>query len=64
MKPDKFAPIVKEYERQKAIKTKGGVRLFTDEYLIYSLSLRFAKSQSKIIEILELQPPPPKTNKV
>lgn len=52
MKPD-FMPIVKEYERQSEIEHKGR-RLFSDEYIIYSLSLRFGKSEKKIKEILNL----------
>ena len=63
MKADKFTPIVKEYERQSQIVNKQGKRLFEDSYIIKSLSLRFAKSENKIIEILDLKPPP-KTNKV
>lgn len=43
-----------EYTRQSGLKYRGK-RLFSDEYLIYSLSLRFNKSQKKIIEILELK---------
>ena len=53
MKPNNLEAIVKEYERQKEIKYKGK-RVFTDEYLIKSLSLRFEKSEKKIKEILNL----------
>ena len=62
MKPDNFAPIRAEYERQSQIRHKGK-RLFSDDCIIKSLSLRFSKSENKIIEILDLKPPP-KTNKV
>ena len=63
MKADNFAPILKESERQSQILHKGK-RLFSDEYLIKSLSLRFAKSESKIIEIQDLKPRTKKTDKV
>ncbi len=46
--------VIKEYLRQSQITDRKGKRVFDDDYLIKSLSIRFEKTTQKIKQILKI----------
>ena len=46
--------VIKEYLRQSQITDRKGKRVFDDDYLIKSSSIRFEKTTQKIKQILKI----------